>query len=64
MAHSGFGLDRERLSKALRKLVGRSWITEGGDDPFIGAPVAYRLVRPLPARGVEQTEKPTGASAR
>jgi hypothetical protein len=49
-AHAGFGLDRKRLSEALRKLAGRGLITEGGDDPFIGAPVAYRLVRPLPAK--------------
>jgi hypothetical protein len=52
-AHAGFGLDRKRLSEALGKLAGRDLITEGGDDPFIGSPVAYRLVQPLPARGTE-----------
>jgi hypothetical protein len=39
--------------RALGKLAGRGLITEGGDDPFIGSPVAYRLVQPLPARGAE-----------
>jgi pimeloyl-ACP methyl ester carboxylesterase len=53
MAHAGFGLDRKRLSEALRKLAGRGLITQGGDDPFIDTPVAYRLVRPFPARGTE-----------
>jgi hypothetical protein len=53
-AHAGFTLDRRRLSEALGELAGRGLITEGGDDPFIGSPVAYRLVRMLPARGAEQ----------
>jgi hypothetical protein len=53
-AHAGFGVDRKRLSEALGKLAGRGLITEGGDDPFIGSPVAYRLVRPFPAKGAEQ----------
>jgi hypothetical protein len=59
-ANAGFGLDRKRLSEALRKLAGKGLITEGGDDPFIGAPMASRLVRPLPAGGAEerpQTDK-------
>ena len=54
MAHAGFGLDRKRLSEALRKLAGRGLITQGGDDPFIDSPVAYRLMRPFPARGAGQ----------
>jgi hypothetical protein len=54
MAHAGFGLDRKLLSDALGKLAGRGLITQDGDDPFIGSPVAYRLVRPFPARGAEQ----------
>jgi hypothetical protein len=41
-AHAGFPLDRKRLSEALGKLAGRGLITEGGDDPFIGSPAAYR----------------------
>jgi hypothetical protein len=44
MAHAGFGLDRKRLSETLGKLAERGLVTQGGDDPFIGAPVAYRLV--------------------
>jgi hypothetical protein len=59
-ARAGWRLDRKRLSEALGKLAGRGLITEGGDDPFIGSPVAYRLVRPLPARGAEQS--PTQAA--
>ena len=54
MAHAGFGLDRKRLSEALQKLAGRGVITQGGDDPFIGSSVAYRLMRPFPARGTER----------
>jgi hypothetical protein len=64
MAHAGFGLDRKRLSEALGKLAGRGLITQGGDDPFIGSPVAYRLVRPLPAGGTEQHPAEEGQAKR
>jgi hypothetical protein len=48
--HAGFAADRQRLAAALRNLAARGLITEGGDDPFAGAPVAYRLTRPMPRR--------------
>jgi pimeloyl-ACP methyl ester carboxylesterase len=64
MAHACFGLDRKRLSEALGKLAGRGLITQGGDDPFIGSPVAYRLVRPLPAGGTEQHPAEEGQAKR
>jgi len=54
-AHAGFGLNRKRLSEALRKLAGRGLVTDG-------APLAYRLVRPLPARVVE--ERPSEPAVR
>jgi hypothetical protein len=38
----------------MGKLAGRGLITQGGDAPFIGSSVAYRLGRPFPARGAEQ----------
>jgi hypothetical protein len=57
MAHAGFGLDRKRLSEALRKLAGNGLITQGGDDPFIDSPVAYRLVRPFPAEEQQGTRR-------
>ena len=46
--HAGFGGDSKRLSAALKNLAANGLIREGGGDPFVGSPVAYRLVRAVP----------------
>jgi hypothetical protein len=50
--HAGLAADRKRpeYDSALRNLVARGLIREGGGDPFVGSPVAYRLVRSMPGR--------------
>ena len=47
---AGFEGERERFSRALRRLLARGVIKEAGGDPFVSLPLAYRLVKPMPRR--------------
>jgi hypothetical protein len=52
----GFEGERARFSRALRRLLARGIIKEAGGDPFVGAPLAYHLVKPMPRQRIERKD--------
>jgi hypothetical protein len=52
----GFEGERTRFSRALRRLLARGIIKEAGGDPFVGSPLAYRLVKPVPPQRIDRAD--------